>query len=73
MNKSQGLEDEIIMSVLHVQREQILAEAKLEIQKHEEKVVSFNEDYIRDLKSHKDSRDWDLRRAFKGYFAVNKC
>ena len=42
----------------------------MEIQKHEEK-VSFNEDYIRDLKSHIDSPDWDLRRAFKWYLAVS--
>ena len=40
-------------SVLQVQREQILAEAKLEIQKHEEK-ASFNEDFARDLKSQTD-------------------
>ena len=54
---SQGLEDEIFMSALQVQREQILAEAKLEIQKHEEK-ASFNEDYSRDLKSQIDSRGY---------------
>ena len=38
---SEGLEDEMLMSDLQVQRDQILAEAKLEIQKYEER-VSFD-------------------------------
>ena len=69
---SQGLEDEVIMSVVQVQREQLLAEAKLEIQKNtKRKSVSMKTTYIRDQKSHIDSRDWDLRRLFNGYLAVS--
>ena len=58
---SQGLEDEIFMSVLQVQREQILAETK----KYDEK-ASFAENYIRNLRSQIDSRDSDLRRTLEG-------
>ena len=41
---SQGLEDELLMSALQVQQEQILAEAKFDIQKYEKKKqrVSIN-------------------------------
>ena len=42
------LEDERFMTALKEQREQILAEARFEIQKHVEK-ASFNEGYIRNL------------------------
>ena len=62
---SQGLEDEIFMSVLQVQRERILAEAKLEIQKYDEK-ASFAENYIRNLRSQIDSQDSDFRRTLEG-------
>ena len=67
---SQGLEDEILMSALQVQRERILAEAKFEIQKYEER-PSYDENYIRNLKSQIDSRDWDLRRTLEGYMEAS--
>ena len=67
---SQGLEDEIFMAAQQVQREEILAEAKLEIQTYEEK-ASFDENYIRDLRSQIDSRDWDLRRTLAGYLEAS--
>ena len=47
---SQGLEDEIYMSALQVQREQNLAEATFEIQKYKER-VRFDENCIRNLNS----------------------
>ena len=53
------------MSALQVQREHILAEAKLEIQKYEEN-LSFDENYVRNLKYQIDTR-WDLRRTLEGY------
>ena len=58
------------MSALQVQRERILAEAKFEIQKYEER-ASFDENYIRNLKSQIDSPDWDLRRTLEGYMEAS--
>ena len=65
LESSFGLEGEIFFSALQVQREQILAAAKIEIQKYEEK-TSFDEKRIRDLRSQIDSGDWDLRRTLQG-------
>ena len=65
---SQGLEDEICMSALQVQREQILAEGK----KYDEK-ASFAENYIRNLRSQIDSRDSDLRRTLEGYMEASQA
>ena len=65
-------EDEILMPALQVQREQILAEAKLEIQKYEEK-ASFDEKYIRNLRNQIDSRDWDLRRTLEGWLEATQA
>ena len=59
------------MSVLQVQREQIPAEAKSEIQKYEAK-ASFDENYIRNLKSQIDTRDRDLRRTPAGYMEASQ-
>ena len=69
---SQGLEDEILMSALQAQRHQILAEAKLEIQKYDEK-ASFAENYIRNLRCQIDSRDWDLRRTLEGFLDASQA
>ena len=51
------------MSALQVQ---ILAEAKSEFQKYRA-TASFDENYIRNLKSQIDTRDSDLRRTLEGY------
>ena len=37
------------------------------------KNASFDENYIRDLKSQIDARDWDLRRALEGYMEVRQA
>ena len=68
---SQELEDEMLMSALQVQREQILAEAKLEMQTYEEK-ASFDEKYIRNLRNQIDSRDWDLRRTVEVHMEASQ-
>ena len=60
------------MSALQVQREQILAKAKFEIQKYEEK-ASFDENYIRNLRSQTDSRDWGLRRTLEEYVEARQA
>ena len=54
------------------QRQQILAEAKSEIQKYEAK-ASSDENYIRNLKSHIDTRHWDLRRTLAGYMEASQA
>ena len=68
---NQGLENEIFMSALQVQREQIRGEAKLGIQKYEEK-ASFDENYIRNLRHQIDSQDWDLRRTLEGFLEAGQ-
>ena len=45
---------------------------KLEIQKYKEK-ASFDENYIRNLRSQIDSRDWDLRRTLDGYMEASQA
>ena len=60
------------MSALQVQREQILAEARFEIQKYEAR-ASFDEYCIRNLKSQIDTRDWDLRRTLEGYMEASQA
>ena len=60
------------MTALQVQRKVILAEARFEIQKHEEK-ASFNEHYIRNLNSQIGSRDWDLRRTLEWYLEASRA
>ena len=69
---SQGLKDEILVSALPVQREQILSEAKSEIQKYEAK-ASFDENCIRDLKNQIGTRDSDLRRTLEGYMEASQA
>ena len=69
---SQGLKDEILMPALQVQWEQILAEAKFEIQKYEER-ASFDQNKIRNLKCQIDSRDRDLRRTFEEYMEASQA
>ena len=54
------------------EREQMLAEAKPETQKYEAK-ASFDEKYIRNLKSQIDTRDWDLGRALAGYMEISQA
>ena len=66
------MEDAILLSVLQVQREQILAEAKSEIQKYEAK-ASLDENYFRNLESQIDTRDWDLRRTAAGYMEAGQA
>ena len=66
------MEDEILMSALQAHREQILAEAKSEIQKFEAK-ASFDENSIRDLKSQMDTRYWDLRCTLAGYMEASQA
>ena len=69
---SQELGDERFMTALQIQREQIMAEANFEIQKHESK-ASVTEDYIRVLKGHIESRDLDLRRSLQGYAEARRA
>ena len=69
---SQGLEEEILMSALQVQREQILAETKSEIQKCEAK-ASFDEFFFAIWKSQIDIRDWDFRRTLEGYMEASQA
>ena len=50
----------------------MLAEAKSETQKYEAK-ASFDEKYIRNLKSQIDTRDWDLGCALAGYMEISQA
>ena len=49
-----------------------VADANLEIQKYEEK-DSFDENFIRDLRSQIDTRDWDLRRTLVGFLEASQA
>ena len=62
----------VLCLLVKVQQEQILAEAKFEIQKYEEQ-ASFDKNYIRNLKSQTDTRDWDLRRTLEGYMEASQA
>ena len=65
------MKDGKFMEAPQIQREQILAEAKVESQRHEDK-ASLNKDYICNLKSQIGSRDWDLRRTLEGYVEARR-
>ena len=69
---NQGLENEILLTALQAQREQMLAEAKFEIQKYEQR-ATFDEKCFRNLKSQIDTRDWDLRRTLEGYMEASQA
>ena len=60
------------MSALQVQREQILADAKFEIKKYEEK-DSFDEKFTRNLRRQIGSRGWDLRCTLVGFLEASQA
>ena len=73
--KETGVEDwrkKFSCQLSQVQREQILADAKSEIQKCEAK-ASFDDFFFRELKSQIDIRDWDFRRTLEGYMEASQA
>ena len=60
------MEYERINTILQIQKEQLLTEARSKILKHENK-ANLTKDYIRGLKGQIESQELDPRRTLEGY------